>query len=131
MKKLLALALVLVMAMSLVSVASAEVVLKISIAENSTDYKAAIVQDFANAVTEGTDGRKLPLKSTTATSSAPWPTLRSRWRWALTSWRARPATFYASYGSPDIMATALFYTLPSARGRKQDERIGPVCQDVR
>jgi len=113
--------LVLVLAAALFAAGSTEtagaaakpVVLKISIAETSTDIKAGILKDLVAEVEAATQGRiKFEIYYSNELGSLADVTEQMVMGGNILA--GTSGDFYANYGSPDIMATALFYVFPSA-----------------
>lgn len=89
------------------------VVLKISMAETSADVKAGVLQDLIEEVEAATDGRlKFELYFSNELGSLADVTEQMVMGGNILA--GTSGDFYATYGSPDIMATALQYALPSA-----------------
>ena len=92
--------------------AAKPVVLKISIAETSTDIKADILKDLVSEVESTTDGRiKFEIYYSNELGSLSDVTEQMAMGGNILA--GTSGDFYATYGSPDIMATALQYALPT------------------
>ena len=86
--------------------------LKISIAETSTDIKADILKDLVSEVEGTTDGRiKFEIYYSNELGSLSDVTEQMAMGGNILA--GTSGDFYATYGSPDIMATALQYALPT------------------
>jgi TRAP-type C4-dicarboxylate transport system substrate-binding protein len=93
--------------------AAKPVVLKISIAETSNDVKADVLDDFIAEVEAATEGRiKFEMYYSNELGSLADVTEQMVMGGNILA--GTSGDFYATYGSPDIMATALFFALPSA-----------------
>jgi TRAP-type C4-dicarboxylate transport system substrate-binding protein len=91
---------------------SAPVVLKISIAETSSDIKAGVLKDLTDEVEKATDGRiKFEVYYSNELGSLSDVTEQMAMGGNILA--GTSGDFYADYGCPDIMATALQYALPT------------------
>lgn len=109
--------LVLLLTSSLFAAGQAEsvgkpVVLKISMAETSTDIKADIIKNMAAEIESGTNGRiKFEIYYSNELGSLADVTEQMVMGGNILA--GTSGDFYANYGSADIMATALQYALPT------------------
>ncbi len=109
--------LVLLLSSSLFAAGQAEtsakpVVLKVSMAETSTDIKGDIIKDMAAEVESATNGRiKFEIYYSNELGSLADVTEQMVMGGNILA--GTSGDFYATYGSPDIMGTALLYALPT------------------
>lgn len=92
--------------------ATQSVVLKISIAETSTDIKADILKDLVAEVESATDGR-IKFETYYSNELGSLADVTEQMAMGGNILAGTSGDFYATYGSPDIMATALQYALPT------------------
>jgi len=88
------------------------VVLKISIAETSTDIKADILKDLVSEV-EGTTNGRIKFEIYYSNELGSLADVTEQMVMGGNILAGTSGDFYATYGSPDIMATALQYALPT------------------
>lgn len=88
------------------------VVLKISIAETSTDIKADILKDLVAEVEGATNGR-IKFETYYSNELGSLADVTEQMVMGGNILAGTSGDFYATYGSPDIMATALQYALPT------------------
>ncbi len=88
------------------------VVLKISIAETSTDIKAGILKDMVAEVEAATSGR-IKFETYYSNELGSLADVTEQMAMGGNILAGTSGDFYATYGSPDIMATALQYALPT------------------